>query len=114
METPERILSETTRLYKKWNGGSEGRIQVEFAPLIPWGCTNETMLETYQLSRAWGTGTHIHVAETREEVEINLEKGTILCRAGEFSFPPLPEAVMEIFDAGGLIPYTKKRLQKSN
>jgi len=46
-----------------------------------------------------------------ETIEINLEAGVITCTAGEFNFPPLPEAVMEIFNAGGLIEYTKKRLE---
>ncbi len=46
-----------------------------------------------------------------ETIEINLEAGVITCAAGEFNFPPLPEAVMEIFNAGGLIEYTKKRLE---
>jgi 3-isopropylmalate/(R)-2-methylmalate dehydratase small subunit len=52
----------------------------------------------------------VEAIENGEQVSINLEEGTITCQAGEFSFPPLPEAVMEIFHAGGLIPYTKKRL----
>ncbi len=72
-ETPARILAETTRLYQTWHGRAGGRIRVEFAPLIPWGCTNETMRATYQLSQSWGTGTHIHVAEAREEIRISLE-----------------------------------------
>ncbi len=46
-----------------------------------------------------------------ETININLEEGVITCAKGEFSFPPLPEAVMEIFNAGGLIEYTKKRLE---
>ena len=45
-----------------------------------------------------------------EQVTIDLENGKIICQAGEFSFPPLPRAVMEIFNAGGLIPYTQNRL----
>ena len=73
-ETPERIISETTRLHEKWHGSSNDRIHVEFGPLIPWGCTDETMLATYELSKSWGTGTHIHVAEAHEEIRINLEK----------------------------------------
>jgi 5-methylthioadenosine/S-adenosylhomocysteine deaminase len=72
-ETPERIISETTRLYEKWHKTHNGRIQVEFGPLIPWGCTDQTMLATYELSQSWGTGTHIHVAEAQEEIRINLE-----------------------------------------
>ncbi len=72
-ETPERILAETERLYAKWHNSHTGRIQVEFGPLIPWGCTDETMRATHKLSQSWGTGTHIHVAEAQEEIRINLE-----------------------------------------
>jgi 5-methylthioadenosine/S-adenosylhomocysteine deaminase len=73
METPERIISETKRLYQNWHVNGSGRTQVEFGPLIPWGCTDETMLATHQLSRLWGTGTHIHVAEAQEEIAMSLE-----------------------------------------
>lgn len=72
-ETPDIIISETTRLHDKWHHHSNGRIRVEFGPLIPWGCTDQTMLATYDLSKSWGTGTHIHVAEAQEEIRINLE-----------------------------------------
>jgi 5-methylthioadenosine/S-adenosylhomocysteine deaminase len=74
IETPERIVAETTRLYERWNGQAGGRIRVEFGPLIPWGCSDETMRRTYALARQWGAGTHIHIAETRAEVEMNLQK----------------------------------------
>jgi 3-isopropylmalate/(R)-2-methylmalate dehydratase small subunit len=46
-----------------------------------------------------------------ESIEVDLEQGVIRCEAGVFSFPPLPAAVMDIFEAGGLIPYTRQRLQ---
>jgi len=46
-----------------------------------------------------------------EIIEIDMEKGELRCAAGTFSFPPLPEVVWEIFEAGGLIPYTRKRLE---
>ena len=52
----------------------------------------------------------VDAIENGEQISIDLEAGKISCQAGEFSFPPLPEAVMEIFNAGGLIPYTKRRL----
>ena len=55
----------------------------------------------------------VDAIENGEEIRLDLEGGKIICRAGEFSFPPLPEAVMEIFNAGGLIAYTKKRLQEA-
>lgn len=74
METPERILAETGRLRQAWHGRDRGRIRVEFGPLIPWGCTDETMLRTHHISQDWQAGTHIHVAETQAEVAINLDK----------------------------------------
>ncbi len=73
LESPEQILAETRRLFETYQGASEGRIGVEFGPLIPWGCTDDMMLKTYALAQEWGVGTHIHVAETRGEVETNLE-----------------------------------------
>jgi 5-methylthioadenosine/S-adenosylhomocysteine deaminase len=77
METPEQILDEMARLYETWHGRADNRIRVEFGPLIPWGCSDETMRRTYALAQKWGVGTHIHVAETQVEVEMNLaERGS--------------------------------------
>ena len=44
------------------------------------------------------------------EIEIHLAEGYLLCSAGRFEFPPLPEAVIGIFRDGGLIPHTRKAL----
>jgi len=65
MEDQQRIVSETTRLREKWQVNGNGRIRVEFGPLIPWGCTDDTMCVTHKISKGWGSGTHIHVAETK-------------------------------------------------
>ncbi len=73
MESPELIVSEMERLLGTWQNGAGGRIRVEFGPLIPWGCSDETMKKTYGLAKEWGIGTHIHVAETRAEVDMLLE-----------------------------------------
>jgi 3-isopropylmalate/(R)-2-methylmalate dehydratase small subunit len=53
----------------------------------------------------------VDVIEDKEVIEIDLAAGELHCNAGDFSFPPLPEIVWEIFDAGGLIPYTRRRLE---
>ena len=45
-----------------------------------------------------------------EQVEIDLQAGKIHCAAGTFGFPPLPEMAMEMIAAGGLIPYTRRKL----
>jgi 5-methylthioadenosine/S-adenosylhomocysteine deaminase len=72
-ETPDRIIAETERLYHAWHGRADGRIAVEFGPLIPWGCSPETLLRTHDLATAWGTGMHMHTAETQAEVEMSLQ-----------------------------------------
>lgn len=73
VESPQQIVAETARLRDRWQERGDGRLRVEFGPLIPWGCSDETMQETYRLSQEWGAGTHIHVAETKAEVDMNLE-----------------------------------------
>ncbi len=74
MESPERILAEMARLHGAWHGQAGGRLRLEFGPLIPWGCTDATMQRAYALAREWGVGTHIHVAETRAEVQMSVNR----------------------------------------
>jgi 5-methylthioadenosine/S-adenosylhomocysteine deaminase len=75
METAETVISRTETLWEGWAG--HPRIRIELAPLIPWGCSDEGMGITVAASRRRGAGTHIHCAETRTEVEMNLdERGT--------------------------------------
>ncbi|MBM3297018.1 MAG: 3-isopropylmalate dehydratase small subunit [Candidatus Aminicenantes bacterium] len=46
-----------------------------------------------------------------DEVEVDFTAGTIRAADGrEFAFPPFPESVLGIIEAGGLIEYTKKKL----
>jgi len=44
------------------------------------------------------------------EMEIDLAQGQIRTGGLEFRFPPLPDTVMSIFRAGGLVPFTRERL----
>ncbi len=71
-ETPERILAEMERLHARWHGRANGRLRLEFGPLIPWGCSDATMRRTWALAGRWGVGTHIHVAETQAEIDMEL------------------------------------------
>lgn len=45
-----------------------------------------------------------------EVIEIDVAEGTLVCAAGTFHFPPLPPNVLAIFEAGGLIEYTRRKL----
>ncbi len=48
--------------------------------------------------------------EHGDEIEIDFEKGLIQGKGQEIAFPPFSDFVFGIMDAGGLIPYTRKRL----
>lgn len=50
--------------------------------------------------------------ESGDEAEIDLERGLVknLSRGKEFKVAPLPDFIMEILRAGGLIPYLKRKL----
>lgn len=47
---------------------------------------------------------------TGDEIEIDFPAGRIHCGARVFTFFPLPESVMGIVQAGGLLEWTKKKL----
>ena len=47
-----------------------------------------------------------------DEVQLNIEKGSIMVGGKTFSFPTLPKEILAIRDAGGLLPYTQLKLKK--
>ncbi len=49
-----------------------------------------------------------------ETLRINLDQGTIMLREKVYSFSPLPESIIAIFEAGGLVAYTRQRLHKNS
>ncbi len=48
--------------------------------------------------------------ENGEEVTIDFEAGQVFTPRGKYAFPPLAPSVMEILDAGGLVPHVKHKL----
>lgn len=52
----------------------------------------------------------VETLEDGQQIKIDLEAGEIRSEKGTYSFPPIPEAVMGIFEAEGLVPYTRQRL----
>lgn len=73
-ESPDAIVTEMARLRERWSGAAGGRITVGFGPLAPWRCSDATMRRTVALAREWGVPTHIHVAETVDEIEMLRER----------------------------------------
>ncbi len=50
--------------------------------------------------------------EGGEEIDIDFSKGVVETPKGVFDFIPLPESILRILDAGGLIAYTKIKMRK--
>jgi 3-isopropylmalate/(R)-2-methylmalate dehydratase small subunit len=51
--------------------------------------------------------------EEGDVVELDIESGTVNVGGEEFSFPKLPDQILEIREAGGLLNYTRKKLEKN-
>ncbi len=51
--------------------------------------------------------------EKGDEVTVDVTAGKVTTPQGTFDFPPLPDAVIGIFEAGGLLPYTRRTLAGS-
>ncbi|MDI6655026.1 MAG: amidohydrolase family protein [Candidatus Hydrothermarchaeota archaeon] len=64
----EAALRQAEENIKKYS--AEGsRVRAFFGPHAPYTCSEELLVRTKELADRCGTGIHIHIAETREEVE---------------------------------------------
>jgi 3-isopropylmalate/(R)-2-methylmalate dehydratase small subunit len=52
----------------------------------------------------------VDAVETGAEITIDFGAGRVTAPGGEYTFPPLAPSVMEILDAGGLVPHVKHKL----
>lgn len=76
-EPLERILADLEWLHGLLRARAAGRperIRLASGPLVPWRCSDNALRETTALVRSWGAGTHIHVAETQDEIEMLLRR----------------------------------------
>ncbi|NPV55302.1 MAG: amidohydrolase [Anaerolineae bacterium] len=71
-EPADEILADLARLFDRWHGAG-GTLAVASGPLATWRCSAGTMQAAHTLAVGQGSFTHIHVAETRDEVEISLK-----------------------------------------
>jgi 5-methylthioadenosine/S-adenosylhomocysteine deaminase len=70
----EAILGQLAQLRGRWHGSADGRIAIGSGPTAPWRCSDAAMREITAAARAWGLPSHIHVAETREEIALLHER----------------------------------------
>jgi 5-methylthioadenosine/S-adenosylhomocysteine deaminase len=73
-ETTEVMVERITAVAREWHGHDGGRIRVANGPLIPWGCSDDSMRAAADMAAAWGGSMHIHCGETAVEVEMSLDE----------------------------------------
>ncbi len=54
----------------------------------------------------------VEAYKEEDRVEIKEKEGKITVGDKEFNFPSLPDSIMGIMEAGGLLEYTRKKLEK--
>lgn len=70
----EKALEENIRLYQDWNNACDRRIRVMLGPHAPYTCPPEYLKKVRDASEKYGIPIHIHLAETKGEVETCIEK----------------------------------------
>ena len=73
--TAQVALVENADLYRTWHGYDHDRIKVLLGPHAPYTCPDSYMEEVIALSHEIGAGIHMHLSETKGEVE-NVIKAT--------------------------------------
>ncbi len=68
-EKARRELEIGTEFVKNWNGAFNGRIKAIYGPHAPYTCTPEFLKAVKEKAKEMETFVHIHVSETKREVE---------------------------------------------
>ena len=67
-EVGERLFRDAVRVFERYDGAGDGRIKVVFGPHAVYTCSEELLERVRDKARELGTGIHIHLAETEQEV----------------------------------------------
>ncbi len=73
-ERGEREIRTGEKLVKEWHGEADGRILTMFGPHAPYTCSPECLMKVKELAEKHEVGIHIHLSETKDEVNQSLEK----------------------------------------
>ncbi len=68
------MLDRTCRFVEQWQGQADGRITAWLGPHAPYTCPPDFLRLAAKRAQELDVGIHIHVAETREQVELSLER----------------------------------------
>ncbi|QCX33239.1 amidohydrolase [Caloramator sp. E03] len=64
----------TRRFYNDWQGKGDGRITIMAGPHAPYTCSPEYLKRVAEFAKEMNLGIHIHLSESKREVEENYEK----------------------------------------
>lgn len=67
--TADQALIENEALYKEWHGYDNDRIKVMLGPHAPYTCPDEFLKKVIDLRDKLGAQIHMHISETKVEVE---------------------------------------------
>lgn len=67
--TAQLALDETETFLTNWHGAAGGRITAMVGPHAPYTCPPEYLKKVLNMAERHGVGVHIHLAETRSEVD---------------------------------------------
>lgn len=90
----QAAIDESVRFVEEWQGQAGGRITAMFGPHAPYTCQPEYLEKVVKLAADHHVGIHIHVAETRDEMNqikenYGLTPVQYLDRSGVFDVPVL-------------------------
>ncbi|MGC9517303.1 MAG: amidohydrolase family protein [Methanomicrobiales archaeon] len=69
----KKEFKESIRILKKCHNAADGRIKVAFGPHSPYTCSPELLKGVRKKADEYGVNIHIHVSETKHEVEQVIE-----------------------------------------
>lgn len=67
-------LRENVAFYQKWHGQANGRITAMFGPHAPYTCPPDYLLKVVEEAHKTGAELHMHLSETKDEVDTCIEK----------------------------------------
>lgn len=98
-----KSLEENVELYRKWNNGADGRIRVMLGPHAPYTCPPDYLKKVRDTAEKYGIPIHIHLAETKGEVDTCREKFgvtpiALMNQIGLFDVPTLAAHCVHVTD----------------
>ena len=107
-------LQQTRTLFDRWNN-HDNRIAVRLGPHSPYTCTPDQLKVSAELAADLKTGIHLHVSETREQVDKSLEMYgktpyQIIADAGLFDLPLIIGHGIHLTDEDRLLLNTEKTI----